>query len=131
MHSTLKTTGLKASLILYIRNIVMILMGVSGLLLKRWVSSTISQIAYSYWGNITASFAVYFLVNNAAQNRVKGFIIGLISLAIVQSFELTNGFGVMTNVYDPFDYLANALGISLAYMVDAISTRMILARKSR
>lgn len=131
MHSTLKTTGLKASLILSIRNIVMILMGVSGLLLKRWVSSTISQIAYSYWGNITASFAVYFLVNNAAQNRVKGFIIGLISLAIVQSFELTNGFGVMTNVYDPFDYLANALGISLAYVVDAISTRMILARKSR
>jgi hypothetical protein len=39
-------------------------------------------------------------------------------LAIVEAFELTDGFGVMTNVYNPFDYLANALGVALACGVD-------------
>lgn len=130
MRSISKPIGLKVNSILRIRNILMILLGVSGLVLKSWVSSAISDTAYSYLGNIAVSFAVFFLVAIAAEDRLKRFIVALISLAIVEGFELTNGFGIMTNVYDPLDYLANALGISLAYVVDVISARMILARKS-
>lgn len=33
----------------------------------------------------------------------------------------------MTNVDDPFDYLANALGIPLAFVVDVILTIVLLA----
>ena len=38
-----------------------------------------------------------------------------IALLIVELFEITDGFGIMTNVYDPYDYLANAVGFSLAF----------------
>jgi len=31
----------------------------------------------------------------------------------------------MTNVYDPFDYLANGIGIALAYCADLVLTRMV------
>ena len=108
----------------------MILIGVLGLLIKHWFSNFISEIVYSYLGNFTVSFAIFFLINIATENRPNRFLSVFISLAIVEFFELTNGFGIMTNVYDPFDYLANALGISLAYFVDVISTRIILTRQS-
>ena len=41
-----------------------------------------------------------------------------LALVIVEAFELTNGFGLMTNVYDPFDLLANLAGIIVAYAID-------------
>jgi hypothetical protein len=43
-------------------------------------------------------------------------------------FELANGFGIMTKVYDPFDYLANSLGINLVNYVNAVSVRLISGR---
>jgi hypothetical protein len=39
-------------------------------------------------------------------------------------FEATNGFGVMVNVYDPFDFIANAVGVGLALAVDMIASRV-------
>jgi hypothetical protein len=33
-----------------------------------------------------------------------------IALLVVELFEATNGFGVMTNVYDPADFVVNAVG---------------------
>lgn len=32
-------------------------------------------------------------------------------------FEATDGFGFMSNTYDPTDYIANALGVALAVIV--------------
>ncbi|MBI5033278.1 MAG: hypothetical protein HZB51_22390 [Chloroflexi bacterium] len=151
----------------------MILAGVAGLLMKRWLSDflkswgsdSMSDLAYSYWGNLTISFAVYFLVSmglaSHAETVYKGLArergevdkrgsdflsissvlarpaliaaraglnrvtIAVIALLVVEGFEFTNGFGIMTNVYDPFDYLANALGVALAYFVDVLSARAI------
>jgi hypothetical protein len=42
---------------------------------------------------------------------------------IVGTFEVTDGFGVMVNVYDPIDLLADALGIMVAVSVDVITDR--------
>jgi len=121
---------------LLIRNIFMILAGTGGLLIKRWVSGclsgSLSELAYSYLGNLAVSFAVYFLVSNfnvsiLPRGRMNRVTIAVIALVVVEGFELTNGFGVMTNVYDPFDYLANALGVALAYLVDVVSARLIPA----
>ena len=114
-----------------IRNLVMVLAGVFGLLLKGWLRGSLSSFVYSYLGNVTVSFAVYFLVGFAAAPRIQRAWISLIALLIVEAFELTDGFGVMTNVYDPFDYLANALGVALACCVDFISTRTIQASTRR
>jgi len=117
----------KMNLLLRTRNLLMILLGVSGLLLKRWFSGSFSELAYSYLGNFAVSYAVYFLVTLAVESRINRAASALIALAVVEAFELTGGFGLMTNVYDPWDYLANALGVALAYLVDGISTRWILA----
>ena len=109
-----------------IRYITLILVGVAGLLAKSWFRNSIGTLGHSYLGNLSASFAVYYLVALAVTPRLNRLWISVISLSIVELFELANGFGVMTNVYDPFDYVANILGIALAFLVDIISSQIKL-----
>ena len=79
----------------------------------------------NYAGNLCASFAVYFIVRLASgKMRFNRVIIAITALLIVELFEATNGFGVMSNTYDRLDFLANALGITLAIVVD-ISTERV------
>ena len=108
-----------------LRDLLMVLAGVACLLLKRWFAQSLGDLAFSYVGNLSASFAVYFLVSIAAALRLTRVMIAGIALLVVELFELTDGFGIMTNVYDPFDYLANALGVGLAYCVDTASVRLL------
>ena len=37
---------------------------------------------------------------------------------MVELFEAFDGFGMMVNTHDPFDFIANALGVALALVVD-------------
>ena len=97
-----------------LRDLLMVLVGVAFLLTKRWLAKSLGDLAFSYVGNLSGSFAVYFILSIAARPKLPRVMIAVIALPIVELFELTDGFGIMTNVYDPFDYLANALGISLA-----------------
>jgi hypothetical protein len=108
-----------------IRNVAMVLVGVAALLSKSWLSDSTGSLARDYLGNVAASFAVYFLVAIAAAPRLGRLWIAAAALVIVEAFELTDGFGVMMNTYDPFDYLANALGVALACGVDFISARLM------
>lgn len=39
------------------------------------------------------------------------------ALLATELFEATDGFGVMSNAYDPADYIANAAGVALAAVV--------------
>jgi hypothetical protein len=105
----------------------MVLAGVAGLLMKGWFAEPLGDLVHSYLGNLAASFAVYFLVSIAAGNRLSRFMTGVIALLVVESFELTDGFKIMANVYDPFDYVANALGVALAILVDIVSPRLVQA----
>jgi hypothetical protein len=105
----------------------MVLAGVAGLLLKGWFAESLGDLAHSYLGNLAVSFAVYFLVSIASGSRLNRVTIAVIALLVVEIFELADGFGIMTNVYDPFDYLANALGVALAYFGDVFSARIIRA----
>jgi hypothetical protein len=50
----------------------------------------------------------------------------LIALFLAGAFEATDGFfGLMTNVYDPLDYLVNALGVGLAVLVDVVAAYVL------
>ncbi len=110
---------------LHKRNVLMVVAGVAGLLIKGWFRDSMSELAYSYLGNLSVSFAVYFIASMALHTRPNRLATAVIALFVVEGFELTNGFGIMTNVYDPFDYLANALGVALAYFVDVVSAHVI------
>jgi hypothetical protein len=116
---------------LFTRNILMILAGVAGLLAKSWFAGSIGELGHSYLGNVAVSFAVYFWVSLAAGARLSRVAVSVIALIIVELFELADGFGIMANVYDPWDYLANALGMVLAIVVDVVSARVIAAGSGR
>jgi hypothetical protein len=105
------------------RNLLMILVGVICLLLKHWIAKSLGDLAFSYVGNLSASFAVYFLISMLPIRNMTWLMNAIIALLIVENFELTNGFGIMSNVYDPWDYLANIIGIGIAASVDVASRR--------
>jgi hypothetical protein len=63
-------------------------------------------------------------------SRCRKLLTAGLALTVVELFEATNGFGVMTNVYDPVDFAANAVGVALALAVDSVTER-IGHRRSR
>jgi len=102
-----------------IRNVIFILLGVLLLLIKPHYNGPFLDIVKSYLGNFSISFAVYFIVQfNDYLWKSNKLITAIAALAVVNLFELTNGFGVMTNVYDKMDLLANLLGILFALSID-------------
>jgi hypothetical protein len=109
------------------RSVVFILLGIGGLLLVFQYSGPSFNLVHSYGGNLTASFAFYFIVTPAvARVRESRVVSGLIALLVAEAFEATDGFfGLMTNVYDPLDYLVNALGVGLAVLVDVVAAYVL------
>jgi len=105
------------------RNVFFVLLGVAGLILKGHYSGPCWEVVRSYGGNIAASFAAYFVISNLPfRSRFRRLLAGGLTLAVVELFEVSNGFGVMTNVYDRVDFIANAVGIALALAVDSLTS---------
>jgi hypothetical protein len=106
------------------RNVGFVLLGVAALLLKARYAGPHLELVHSYGGNISASFAVYFILANPLSRRpglkFRNTLTAALALAVVELFEATDGFHVMSNTYDPADYLANTIGIALALLADAV-----------
>lgn len=106
-------------------SVIMILIGVAGLVSKQRWSGGLGELIWAYGGNITASFSVFFIVGLVPRFRkLGGFAIAAMALVVVELFEVTNGFGVMSNVYDPMDLLANVVGVGIALAADIAWTRV-------
>jgi hypothetical protein len=104
------------------RNVFFALLGVAVLVVEGRYSGPYQRAVHSYGGNIAASFAVYYVVALLPlPPRFGKLLTAGIALAVVELFEALNGFGVMTNVYDPVDFAANAVGIALALAADIIT----------
>ena len=114
-----------------VRTVFFVLLGVAGLVLKRHYAGPHQELVHSYGGNMAASFAVYFVVSNLRRpdylavlgtlSKHSRLLTAAAALLVVELFEVTNGFGVMTNVYDPVDLVANACGVAFAVAVDAFA----------
>jgi hypothetical protein len=103
------------------RNVLFVLLGVTALVLKRHYSRSFMEIVHSYGGSVSASLAVYFVVRILTFGwRYERLVTAGIALLTVEIFEVTNGFGIMTNVYDPVDFVANAVGVGLALVLDSL-----------
>jgi hypothetical protein len=114
------------------RNVLLVLLGVAALVLKKHYSGPFVGTVYSYGGNVSASFAVYFLVGISAFGRKFGRLVTAgIALLIVELFEATNGFFVMTNVYDRVDFIANSVGVVLALVIDTLAIRINAQKVNR
>jgi hypothetical protein len=113
-----------------LRNVVFILFGVILLIIKPHYNGPFPDIVKSYLGNFSISFAVYYIISfYSRQWKMNKPLTALIALLIVELFEVLNGFGVMTNVYDEMDLLANLLGILFALSIDLMIKNVFL--KSR
>jgi hypothetical protein len=107
------------------RSVVFALLGAAGLVLKARYSGPQMELVHSYGGNVVASFAVYFILAPALGRLKFGRALhAVLALGVVELFEATDGFKVMSNTYDSADYLANGVGILLALLVDAVATRV-------
>lgn len=111
-----------------VRNVFFVLLAAAVFMLKRQYAGPLDEIVHAYAGNLLVSFAIYFLFANLQfPLRFKRYLAAAIAFAVVESFEAFNGFGVMTNTYDPLDFLANAVGIALGFWLDTT----LAARKAK
>ena len=113
---------------LTIRNVTLAVLGAFVLVVKAAYQGPLQEAVYAWAGNLAVSFALYFaLLNTTVRwSRPRLYAAGL-TLLVVEAFEATGGFGVMANVYDPFDFIANAAGVGLAVLVD-IATAALISR---
>ena len=103
------------------RNLLFIFLGVLVLLFKRYYAGPCSELFYRQGSNFAVSFAVYFIAQLGFYPLPYPKLVSAAgALLAVELFELTNGFGVMLNFYDPWDYFANALGVGLALGIDLL-----------
>ena len=112
-----------------IRNVALAILGAAVLVLKSAYYGPFEDALNAYAGNVAVSFALYFAAINAtsAYGRPR-LIAAALTLLVVELFEVTNGFGVMANVHDPADLIANAAGVGLAVIVD-LGTSTALRRR--
>ena len=114
------------------RNVVFAFLGAAGLILKARYSGPHLELVHSYGGNVAASFAVYFVLATALSRlKFSRALRAVLAMGVVALFEATDGFKVMSNTYDPTDYLANGVGIVLALLVDAIAAKVNGSRPAR
>ena len=111
------------------RNVLFVLLGVLALVLKPSFAEPSAGIVHRWGGNLAVSFACYFLANiPPMRTRHRKLVAAAGALVAVEAFEATNGFGIMSNVYDPVDFAANALGVGLALTIDAALGRFTARR---
>jgi hypothetical protein len=102
-----------------IRNVALAILGAAVLVLKSACRLPFEDALNAYAGNVAVSFALYFAAVNATSAfRRPRLIAAALTLLAVELFEVANGFGVMANVYDPADLIADAAGVGLAVIVD-------------
>ena len=111
------------------RNVAMALLGVAVLVFKSAYHGPLKEIVYAHGGNFSVSFALYFVALTAASRIGLGRLVAAAAtLVAVEAFEATNGFGLMTNTYDPVDFVANATGIGFAVVMDLVSSPFLARR---
>lgn len=99
------------------------------LVLKPAYHGPLEDVFYANAGNFAVSFAMYFAaIHTKTKYRWPRLVAASLTLLAVEAFEATNGFGIMENVYDPIDFIANVAGVCFAVFVD-IATSRILRRR--
>ena len=108
------------------RNVTFALLGVAALVFKHAYAGAGELFVHAYAGNFVVSFALYFaFLGSMLRFRYPRLLAAVAVFTVVTAFEVTDGFGVMANVYDPVDIAANAAGIGFAVLVDMVSWRVL------
>jgi hypothetical protein len=115
-----------------IRNVVLAVTGAVVLVLGSAYRGPFDEAFQAHSGNVAVSFALYFAALNATARLPRPRLLAAsLTLLAVELFEATDGFGVMSNTYDPVDFVANAAGIGVAVVVDLATARVLRRRHER
>jgi hypothetical protein len=115
-----------------IRNVALAVLGAAVLVLKSAYDGPFQDVVHSYASNVAVSFALYFAVVNATARCGRPRLVAAsLTFLAVATFEATSGFGVMENVYDPADFIADAAGVGLAVIVDITTGRILQRRREQ
>jgi len=108
------------------RNVLFILLGVTGLLGVQFYRGPFEILIHSHGANLTFSFGAYFLLKflKLPLNDQK-VITGAYTFLGVSAQEVAQGVGRYPGIFDPLDFLANALGICLGILVDSLISRKL------
>jgi len=115
-----------------IRYVGFILLGALVLMFKSHYSGPLIRLVHSYAGNIVVSFAFYFYIGlimifAPIKEKHRRLFTTVIALIGVELFEVFDGFGIMSNVYDDLDLVANTVGVVIAFATD---TALVLSIRS-
>jgi hypothetical protein len=104
-----------------LRDVLFVFLGIAGLLACSHYDGPLGSLVHSYAGNVCASFAVYFIAKQVP-HQIAGaeLVAAFLALAAVDLFEVFDGFGIMSNTYDPWDLAANTAGIGIALTIDLV-----------
>lgn len=113
------------------RDVAFVMLGVLALVAKRHLAVLGGPLVRDYGGNVAASFAAVFVLKLPfVDARFRLAAAAALALVAATSFEFTDGFGFMSNTYDPGDYLANVVGVGLALAVEGIAA-LVAHRRAR
>lgn len=108
------------------RNVTYAVLGAAALVFKHAYAGAGELYVHAYGGNFVVSFALHFaFLGSMLRFRYPRVLAAVAVFTVVTAFEVTDGFGVMANVYDPVDIAANAAGIGFAVLVDMVSCRVL------
>ena len=109
-----------------VRNVALAVLGAVVLVLKPAYRGPFEDLVLAYAGNFAVSFSLYFAALTAMSKHGRGRLsAAAATLVAVEAFEVTGGFGLTANVFDPGDLLANAAGIGFAVRVDVLTWRRV------
>lgn len=115
-----------------IRNVALALLGAAVLVLVPAYEGPLEELLGSYGGNVAVSFALYFAAVSATSRYPRPRLLAAaLTLLAVELFEAADGFGVMANTFDPIDFVANAVGVGLAIVIDLVTTPLVRSRQGQ
>jgi hypothetical protein len=107
------TTGEKT------QNLLCVAMGVAGLLFSRTYSGPMAAILHGYGANVTFSFGAYFILKFfRLPLKKKMHMNAAYTLIGVSAQEVAQAMALYPGTFDALDFLANAVGIGVAWGVD-------------
>ena len=101
------------------KSLVCIAIGVVGLLFCRHYSGPAAGILHSHGANVAFSFGAYFILRLFRLPLIeRKSINAAYTLVGVSAQEVAQALNLYPGTFDPFDFLANAVGICGAWVVD-------------
>lgn len=104
-----------------VRNLILMGISVVAILFVSFYSGTFSHFVQSYGANASFGFGMYFLLQFFKIPGIERMPTNAVyALVFTGAQEIAQFVGLNPGVFDPWDFLGNAIGIGAAMLVDTL-----------